>query len=699
MAAIPFPTDGTTPQGSRPSSTPSSISTHNQHPSTDQSQQQQPQPQPPTTLTHANTAIGSMSIQHPPHSAGLPITSTANPSSIGPGQIAIPPPPLKIGYGYGGAETHGPPSPSTLTDVILGLHATLYAGKKSADEVLQMVSRFYDPEAVFESPLLQAKGREQIANQFKMAFALPGMDVQSELRDVICSDFEFDGTRAGIIDHTLTISLFPTLFGPSSYATGSHGPTGAASGAGYAGRSGLYSSHFGGGGPGRSYAGSVHGDMPTGGSTPSYFQGRQSGPASAGVSSFTIPGANSSSYFNQMHPFTPMSAVQTPHAFGRTTSTFGFSSSHDNYNDNGFDADDRNYGGKESGGTTSSRRRSLSGKGKRLASGFYDDDDMDPERDGETTGGRQLSYSMGGPGSYSGHAGSIAGGDDELSGELSFSTQRDPRSAGPGTVAVSNRPAMPAEALVPHWSASGFGRASVRAFVWGLFHPRAALKALCSFQIRVMTRLEFNDNGMIVRHEDMWSVREAIEGMVPFAGLVYQLERRIVGFFVSWAVAKGLTISQLLLSRAIDNQDEKQHDHRYQQGQLPPSSARPEWRRGDEAAHPQEVERALLLHQQSLDRDRERGSIAGHSRQPTFSSLQGEYPYATFSRSRAPSPTRRFGSISGAGGSTTSLVTGTRSRARSLISSNPHIRAASSQNLLSFTSGANWQQQQQQQHN
>jgi hypothetical protein len=44
---------------------------------------------------------------------------------------------------------------------------------------------------VFESPLLSAHGREQIANQFIMAFSLPGLDVRSELRDVICSDFEF----------------------------------------------------------------------------------------------------------------------------------------------------------------------------------------------------------------------------------------------------------------------------------------------------------------------------------------------------------------------------------------------------------------------------------------------------------------------------------------------------------------------------
>ncbi|KAL9934640.1 hypothetical protein V8E36_006415 [Tilletia maclaganii] len=653
MSAIPFPSEGATSQGSSinnasaaslPASTgpPSSIADYTP-----------PAAQTPTApgLLHAQTAIGSISNnnqpgQNAPHSAG------------GPGPIPIPPPPLRLGYGMGN-ETHGPPSPSTLTDVILGLHATLYASKKSSDEVIQMVSRYYDNDAVFESPLLQARGREQIVNQFKMAFALPGMDVQSELRDVICSDFEFDGTRAGIIDHTLTITLFPTLFGPSTYAG-----SGGASATGFGDRSGVYASQFGGA------PRSAGGGLQAGAS--SYFRGPQSVPASAGgASSFTVPG---SSYFHQMHPFTPISAAQTPYPHGaHSTSTFHLSG-----------------GGKDeeedARSLSASRRRSEVSKHRQPASAGDDqDDDMDPERDGET--GRQFAY-LGTGGSYSGHAGSIAG-DEDTSGELSFSTSGNPRGGGHGGSEVQQRPAMPADAVVPHWSASGFGRASIRAFVWGLFHPRAALKALCSFQIRVMTRLEFNDNGMIVRHEDMWSVREAIEGIVPFAGLVYALERRIVGFLVSWAVASGLTISQLLLSRAFDSHAELENQKNEHLG-LSQSG----WTGmgGDGAAH--EVERALLQHQQRMDRERERApSSATHSRQQTVSMQGDAYPYATFSRSRAPSPTRRFGSISG-GASSTNLVTGTRSRARSLIGSNPHLRAASTQNLLQFSSSAYPSQQQ-----
>ncbi|CAD6919517.1 unnamed protein product, partial [Tilletia controversa] len=669
---------------------------------------------PPLHSSH--TAIGAISISSTaPHSA--------NPNVNAPGHIPMPPPPLSIGYGGGmGHETHGPPSPSTLTDVILGLHATLYASKKSGEEVMQMVSRFYDNDAVFESPLLQARGREQIANQFKMAFALPGMDVQSELRDVICSDFEFDGTRAGIIDHTLTITLFPTLFG----STATYPEPGNANATGFAGRSGMYGAGGGGaggrsgmsglgGGDGTTTAGgrsSLTGGIPIsaggvsggGGGGSSYFHGRQSGLASAGLSSFTVPGGGGGSYFHHVHPFTPMSAVQTPypgpgHMMNNNANASTFSRMGKEDED-----DARSGSGSRMRSESFRTRQSQYGAGTGTGTGPpYEDEDIDPERDGET--GRQFSYmgtssstTGGAARSYSGHAGSIAGEDDDdaLNGDLSFSTSAGGRGGALTTqhVGQSTRPAMPEEALMAHWSASGFGRASVRAFLWSVFHPRAALKALCSFQIRVMTRLEFNDNGSIVRHEDMWSVREAIEGMVPFAGLVYALERRIVGFLVSWAVASGFTISQILLSRAMKNGEgggaagAAARKQELVQG----AGTRAIWSGmgGDAAAN--EVERALLQHQQRLDRERERergGPIsATHSRQPTYSSA-ADYPYATFSRSRAPSPTRRFGSMSGAG-SSTNLVTGTRSRARSLIGQNPHhhLRAASSQNLLQWGAGA-----------
>ena len=106
-----------------------------------------------------------------------------------------------------------PPSPSTLTDIILSLHGSLYGAKRQICEIHEMVRRYYDSNAVFDSPLVSAHGRDRIIDQFVLAFALPLLHVRSELRDVICSDFEFDGTRAGIIHHTITVTLFPHLFG------------------------------------------------------------------------------------------------------------------------------------------------------------------------------------------------------------------------------------------------------------------------------------------------------------------------------------------------------------------------------------------------------------------------------------------------------------------------------------------------------
>jgi hypothetical protein len=51
-------------------------------------------------------------------------------------------------YGnYTGPQHNGPPSPSTLTDIILGLHSTLYGGKKTPEEVRERVGAFYDQDA------------------------------------------------------------------------------------------------------------------------------------------------------------------------------------------------------------------------------------------------------------------------------------------------------------------------------------------------------------------------------------------------------------------------------------------------------------------------------------------------------------------------------------------------------------------------
>ncbi|PWY98678.1 hypothetical protein BCV70DRAFT_212594 [Testicularia cyperi] len=463
---------------------------------------------------------------------------------------------------FGGGFSHGPPSPSTLTDVILGLHNTFYSAKRKPEEVQQMVSRYYESGAVFESPLLSAHGRDQIANQFIMAFALPGMDVQSELRDVICSDFEFDGTRAGIIDHTITVTFLPSLFGSS---------TKAASDAGASDVNRTPRAH-----PGQSVHGYPLSALPM---TPHPF----------------IDYAANSSAFSrfggQSHPHSPT----TPFSI---SSIWGGSRPH-------------------TPGHPSSVRP-LSGTSAHPTH-------TPPSVNGEdpgTAGSANL-------------FGTLNGGTHTYIDAETLQQQ------------LAARPAIPADALQPHWTQEGLGRKTFRTLLWSLFHPRAVLKSLFSIQLRVMSRLEFNDAGLIVRHEDTWGLRETIEGIIPLASLIYSVERRLVGFLVSWAIDKGFRLSSALLRKAIPGRAPSESEYQITQHE------------------------AESMFQQQPQ----------HLYQHPYRSTGREFH--TISRSRAPSPNRfRFG---GSTDSRSGTVTGTRSRARSLVGQGGSIassRAMSTDNLM-----------------
>lgn len=52
-----------------------------------------------------------------------------------------------VGLGFEAFAHGGPPSPSTLTDIILGIHSTLYGAKRTPEEVREMVARYYDRDA------------------------------------------------------------------------------------------------------------------------------------------------------------------------------------------------------------------------------------------------------------------------------------------------------------------------------------------------------------------------------------------------------------------------------------------------------------------------------------------------------------------------------------------------------------------------
>ncbi|PWN43498.1 hypothetical protein IE81DRAFT_288630 [Ceraceosorus guamensis] len=458
---------------------------------------------------------------------------------------------------YEGHFSHGPPSPSTLTDIILGLHSTLYGGKRSADEVRQMVQHYYEYDALFESPLLAAVGREQIANQFIMAFALPGMDVTSELRDVICSDFEFDGTRAGIIDQTISVTFLPSLFGSAPPKSTARTPAPGAT------------SH------------AAHSSL-----TPHPFLNYASG-----SSAYPAPNNDgSSSVFSRFGFGGGGAAKSGPHSPVTPYSLWGSSRPH-------------------TPGPGHSIRPMSSGPGSSAphsAHPWHARASTPPSVNGDYDEDEQYSY-----------------GDAE----------------GDGVTTVMHRPTQPA--VVPHWSHEGLGRSTVSSFVWGLFHPRQVLRHLCTIQLRLMSRLEFNDAGRIVRHEDTWGLREAIEGTIPFVGLFYAIERRVVGYLCSWAIGKGVRLSD-------------------------------------------SITKALLL---GGHHERKPSSASHHYLLPSAGhTFTGHPHYHTISRSRATSPTRyRFMSSGSTPGSHT--VTGTRSRARSLVGSHGSAypsRAPSHDNLAAW---------------
>ncbi|TKY86995.1 hypothetical protein EX895_003672 [Sporisorium graminicola] len=507
----------------------------------------------------------------------------------GPSHLSLARHPAMQGLAMDAGYSAGPPSPSTLTDVILGLHSTFYSCKRKPEEVKQMVARYYERGAVFESPLLSAHGRTQIANQFMMAFALPGMDVQSELRDVICSDFEFDGTRAGIIDHTITVTLFPSIFG-SSASKPTPDPN----------------------------ASDVN-------RTP-----RASYPMSASAYPMTPHpfmdyGANSAYSRVASHPHSPT----TPFSI---SSIWGGSRPH-----------------------TPGLTPSAGASGIRPLSGTS----AFPTNTPPSVNGEDFDASASTSATPTSNA--------FLSSLTNGSNTHHYVDAETVQQQLDTRPPIPADALTPHWTSEGLGRQTFRTLLWSLFHPRAVLKSLCSIQLRVMSRLEFNDAGLIVRHEDTWGLRETIEGVIPFASLVYSIERRLVGFLVSWAIAKGVKLSSALLHKAIPGGTSS--------AELEARSTSAGGAAGASGYHISQHEaEAMFTHP--------------HPHHQAFGRTPGR-EYQTISRSRAPSPSRfRFGS--GAGGGDHRTVTGTRSRARSLVSSNSAApsRAMSTDNLAQHFAAA-----------
>lgn len=68
----------------------------------------------------------------------------------------------------------------------------------------------------------------------------------------------------------------------------------------------------------------------------------------------------------------------------------------------------------------------------------------------------------------------------------------------------------------------------IRALVSAL-NPLSVLSSLTTFHLKLHTRLRFNEQGKIIQHEDIWGIKEAVEGLFPILHHLYELHRRGVG--------------------------------------------------------------------------------------------------------------------------------------------------------------------------
>ena len=68
------------------------------------------------------------------------------------------------------------------------------------------------------------------------------------------------------------------------------------------------------------------------------------------------------------------------------------------------------------------------------------------------------------------------------------------------------------------------------ASVLSMLSPRAIATALTTLHLKLHTRLLFNEDGRITAHEDLWGVKELVEGVFPVVGHLYAVNRQGLGW-------------------------------------------------------------------------------------------------------------------------------------------------------------------------
>ncbi|GAA6005630.1 hypothetical protein JCM10207_005276 [Rhodosporidiobolus poonsookiae] len=81
-------------------------------------------------------------------------------------------------------------------------------------------------------------------------------------------------------------------------------------------------------------------------------------------------------------------------------------------------------------------------------------------------------------------------------------------------------------------------------------NPRSIASALTTLHLKLHTRLLFNEDGRIIAHEDLWGIKELVEGVFPIAGHLYAVNRQGIAWVAGMA-------SRALLGRKDKPKDEE----------------------------------------------------------------------------------------------------------------------------------------------
>ncbi|GJN91776.1 hypothetical protein Rhopal_004799-T1 [Rhodotorula paludigena] len=97
-----------------------------------------------------------------------------------------------------------------------------------------------------------------------------------------------------------------------------------------------------------------------------------------------------------------------------------------------------------------------------------------------------------------------------------------PSSEGPGIFSKTH----PAFAARDQWPSTS---------LLSLLSPRALASSLTTLHLKLHTRLLFNEEGRIIAHEDLWGLKELVEGVFPIVGHLYAVNRQGLGWLAGMA--------------------------------------------------------------------------------------------------------------------------------------------------------------------